>query len=359
MDSPIVSKAPFITLVGLWVTVGILCVICGAILFGLLFHKQMKDDRKKVHLQQKQDMRQYLITRLNMENPTVDDQTIKRHGGHPILVECAIEMLSQLRGNTHIAITRILSEQGVIVEQIRLLQQGTHQEKMRVIALFASLQDDNSLYQLRALLPTPDMTLRILVIEALGQRGDIVSLPNIIDVLSQGGIVASNRLSNVFRKFGYDAIPYLCDVVQKDSFMPLRIAALVALSHLKDDAVLKTLLQLTSHDNQNLRAQAFVALARMEDPRAACVVEAGLKDPAWMVRLQSAVLAGKLKLAERIPELVTLLNDPEWWVRLRAAEALRDLGEAGMAALQEIRATPQEAGTIAGLILDETSGTPS
>lgn len=42
----------------------------------------------------------------------------------------------------------------------------------------------------------------------------------------------------------------------------------------------------------------------------------------------------QLRDERSVPTLLTLLADRSWWVRARAAEALRELGPAGMSALR-------------------------
>src|SRR5262249_607488 len=63
-------------------------------------------------------------------------------------------------------------------------------------------------------------------------------------------------------------------------------------------------------------------------------------DPSWRVRLQAAVVLGKLRDARAVPSLLRALQDENDTVRGLAAQVLGDLGDASaIAALQRARTT--------------------
>jgi HEAT repeat protein len=57
------------------------------------------------------------------------------------------------------------------------------------------------------------------------------------------------------------------------------------------------------------------------------------------VRAQAARALAELRERRSVDALVKLMDDPAWWVRARAAEALRALGEPGLAALRRCAET--------------------
>jgi HEAT repeat protein len=54
------------------------------------------------------------------------------------------------------------------------------------------------------------------------------------------------------------------------------------------------------------------------------------------VRAMAAKALGRIHFQAAVPVLAMAVRDPEWWVRANAAEALRQMGEPGIAALEAL-----------------------
>ncbi len=92
----------------------------------------------------------------------------------------------------------------------------------------------------------------------------------------------------------------------------------------------QALIALAWDRNANVRAAAMETLGSRSGPAVATVVQAGLDDPAWFVRVHAARAVGRVVGAPAAPTIARLLADPQWWVRTAAKDALRMIGSEGV-----------------------------
>lgn len=106
----------------------------------------------------------------------------------------------------------------------------------------------------------------------------------------------------------------------------VQIAAVEACGKLKDREALGQILELTGHDDPDLRKAAILALGEIGEPNVAAKILALLTDHAWRIRCAAALSLGKLRAESAREKLAELAQqDEERLVRQSAAFALEQL----------------------------------
>lgn len=108
----------------------------------------------------------------------------------------------------------------------------------------------------------------------------------------------------------------------------------ILLSFPANDSHLDTTVDIDS-DNLELRISALKYMAHAYKERAIPLLINLLSDKSWEIRAVSNRLLGDLHAIQAINEISKSLKDPIWWVRVNAADALKNLGEAGIQVLNE------------------------
>lgn len=105
-----------------------------------------------------------------------------------------------------------------------------------------------------------------------------------------------------------------------------RLAAAEALRKEKDPDAVPALAAAMRDPDSRVAIAAAQALQVIGDPAIGALAEA-LKDPAWTVRWQAALMLKHLKNRQALEPLVAALQDDYWLVRGTAALALGDIGD--------------------------------
>jgi HEAT repeat protein len=95
------------------------------------------------------------------------------------------------------------------------------------------------------------------------------------------------------------------------------------------------LANLASTGDEEQRIRACRALGRLGRRSSASVMISALADPSPAVRAQAARGLADMREVRSVDALTVLMGDSAWWVRARAADALRALGDPGLAALRD------------------------
>jgi hypothetical protein len=132
-----------------------------------------------------------------------------------------------------------------------------------------------------------------------------------------------------------DAVEALVRVARTDEDDDVRQFAVEALGKLGGDRAAEGALAVTRDEDPWVRAEAFVALDRLDRVSHADRIEAGLEDDHHAVRRNAAISVFKRRGEDALPDLLALVDDPsdrvrEWAVHMlggvdddRAREALR------------------------------------
>ena len=108
-------------------------------------------------------------------------------------------------------------------------------------------------------------------------------------------------------------------------------------------------------DDIEVRIASFKAAATSKLSLTEAEVKLGLKDQIWPVRAQAVKVAAALRMINLIPNLCHCLSDGQWWVRHNSAQALVQLGAAGVEALSYVSqySTDRFARDMAKLVLSD------
>ena len=90
-------------------------------------------------------------------------------------------------------------------------------------------------------------------------------------------------------------------------------------------------------DNESLKLAALKFIAYAEKESAIPILINLLQDSNWETKVVVLNALGYLKAENVIPDIVECLHDENWWVKLSAAQALKNLGDAGEHALTSDR----------------------
>jgi HEAT repeat protein len=131
----------------------------------------------------------------------------------------------------------------------------------------------------------------------------------------------------------------LLEALRQPTFQTARPWLAEALGLTRDGRAERPLVELLAHGDEEGRIRASRALGRLGRPTSSAVLVTALSDPSAAVRAQTARGLAELRDVRSGPALVNLLGDSSWWVRARAADALRSLGEPGLAALRRCAET--------------------
>ena len=107
-----------------------------------------------------------------------------------------------------------------------------------------------------------------------------------------------------------------------------------ALGLARDPRAAPALVALLEVDSAEVRISAARALGRLGGADCVPALIGALASKDWPVRAQAAKSLGALAATAALEPLEGSLSDRAWWVRANAARALRELGEAGIEALQ-------------------------
>lgn len=215
----------------------------------------------------------------------------------------------------------------------------------RAVLLLSRLGTDDAAGLLEPLLRDPDPDVRLAACAGLAELGTPAAADALVAALGAGRMTPERVIERLAAPW---ALAPLLAALEAPPAAPSAggppVRALLArtLGLIGDPAAVTPLVGLlTGGDaHEEERISAARALGEIGDPAAAGVLVDALADSSWPVRAQAAKALGALRAADAVPALAGLLGDPAWWVRSGAARALREIGPAGIAALEEARGHP-------------------
>ena len=166
----------------------------------------------------------------------------------------------------------------------------------------------------------------------LGQAPPIGEmLDSVIGGAERASLLFSDLLQRAVRTQIDEALTALA---RPDLPRPVRVILLQALGASDDDRVLGPLLHVAHSSDPEIRAAALGALGVLGHPGAAVVVESGLADADWRVRLKAIECVRRVGLTEFFAQVMDCADDEVWWVRYRAGQTLMSLAEKDVAKLK-------------------------
>ena len=215
---------------------------------------------------------------------------------------------------------------------------GLTQVRGRTAAIINALDD-----------PHPDV--RAAALDALTDLKDPASLQAIVVRLHDASLHRGRRAA-ALEAFGRECEPFLLDLAAVDPTHRVNYARALALCGTTQSR--PTLSVWAADANPHVRAAAFEALAHvgLDADAARLAIDALNRDEPAVRVMAARALGGWTGAGDAVPSLIRRLDDA-WVVAVRAAESLRSIRPAGLAALTVCASRADLAGLLARQMLWE------
>jgi HEAT repeat protein len=258
-----------------------------------------------------------------------------------VLRTMLLRLALDLRGDGSRNIADLYRALGLLEVELQGLGSWRARRRAAAAANLATLRMPRIQRHLVRALDDPARTVRIALIQAIGEVGDRRALVALVRRLGERSPTVVRQVEQVLVERGREVVPEIVAYAETSPKLRGRRAAVEVLGLLRAPLAADLLLDLVRHPDHELRIRAVKAAAAIGDPRFLDAFHELLADPAWVVRCQAAKGLGTLGSATSVPLLRAALGDDHWWVRFYAAVALAELGEPGYAALQAAVADPE------------------
>lgn len=254
-----------------------------------------------------------------------------------VVTDLSLELIQLVRGAERDAFIANATRLGVPQRLARQMRSWSQRERAIALQGLAQLDDPVSRAALWRALDDRNRDIRLAAAQALAGKREQLDAQDLVRRLGLGSEQPSRTMVGLFRMIAEtqpDEIKAL--VLQPDQNLEVRVAAIEALSNTGDYSLVPVIksLALEAADGSEELPRYLHALGKLGHPGGREAVLAGLSSESMAARAAAARAAGRIALVDSAERLGELLNDREWWVRFRAAEALIDLGEAGLSRLR-------------------------
>ena len=252
----------------------------------------------------------------------------------PALIESCLQYFRNLTGDDKEHLVRILEIWNVETAILNILNSGRRGYKIRALSLLSFLRSDTSIGALEDALDDPDPYIKLSTIRCLARRDSRISLPKILETLSQLEWQTATPMADAFQRFDVEIIPDLEAVVSSSEPPMLRLAALQALAYLKPVSTELNLSSCLKDPNEDIRAAAVTLAGFVSSQSGEDVVAIGLRDSSPVVRIRAVKALMVNQRIDLLAQLHDCLEDTNWWVRYWAGHAIYNLGESGIEILK-------------------------
>jgi hypothetical protein len=259
----------------------------------------------------------------------------------PVLRMMLLHLALDLRGEESLAIAELFRALGLLDIELQALSAWRARRRAAAASNLATLRMPGIQHALIRVLNDRDRSVRVALIQALGEIGDRPALIALVHRLGERNPAVVRQVEHVLIERGREVVPEIVAYAETTPKLRGRRAAVEVLGLLRAPLAADLLLELVRHPDRELRIRAVKAAAAIGDPRFLDALQELLADPVWEVRCQAAKGLGSLGSPASVPLLRAALGDDHWWVRFYAAVALAELGESGHAALQAAVTDPE------------------
>ncbi|MCV3238645.1 HEAT repeat domain-containing protein [Mesorhizobium sp. ZC-5] len=340
-------------LVYIWtlsIVIGLIALVIMAVLVVLRVFHERRHARDEI-------LRRKLMTSLIRFSEDGERQTLMpvlKEIPAAIVADSGFEFLSLLRGGERRRIEEAFAETSLPDFVRKRLRKGNEAERIHSAEILTAFPGAASVDALLEALGDNSRELRIAAAISLNALGALPPLQTVLERIGPKGL-RSHRLIDLFESLPAErGNELLANALKADGAPFVRAAAVEALSLSEDYRFLVALEDLARDPSPEVAAAALRALGRSGHPGASGTVLAALGSADWEVRREAAEASGRIGIVEAVEPLTSLLGDGEWAVRYAAGKSLREIGPAGMEALQ--RAATEESSRsqrTASLILSE------
>jgi len=260
-----------------------------------------------------------------------------------ILLSLVTEMMRGITGTMRDQLIDLLDKNIDQQRMARGLRTGAPEDRAKIAARLFWAKSSVVQDALRDAISDPNPQVVLAAINSLISTGQTLSLIDIVPKLEARRMLGHRAVRDIFRKLApHNAAALLALIDDKDP--AVAVLAIDALARMPSPAALRRLAHIVAmHPNVDVRATAVRTIGLMNDRAFDGAVLGALADPAWEVKGQAAIAAGRMRVMDALPILEGLARDSNWWLQLRSTQALARLGERGVAILESLRADPEHA----------------
>lgn len=247
-----------------------------------------------------------------------------------------VERMALLRGTGRDYLVRLAASLGLVDRYLRDLRSRHKWRRAQAAENLGFFGGERAVDPLGALLSDRDETVRAVAARALARIGTRGATELLARTLNDPSDLTRLRAAENLERLGDLAVGPLSKMLSQLTSQGAVMAARVLGNLRARDArpALRHAMRFTWDDN--VRAQATLALGRIGDPTDVPLILKSARHRSWPVRAQAANALGLMGEVETLPVLEGLAADREWWVRLNACKALANMGPSGEGALLEI-----------------------
>jgi HEAT repeat protein len=262
----------------------------------------------------------FLIACSNEQVIDLEQLETDARGGDPQAVEQIVELLADREKGIADRVYPVIVEIGPRAVPVLLTQVQSADKQVReyVIAALGTLKVIESVPAISNVLASQNLERRYVAAWALGEIGTKECLAPLVGAL--------NDSNSEVRRYATRALIKLNQLAVQPLINYLNIAsgegaagAIRALGDIADKQALDALL---AHARTEQRAEAFLALGKLRDPKAESVLIAGLEDAEAEARMNAAMALGPLGGDAAAKALGTTLEDDVHVVREWSARSL-------------------------------------
>ena len=286
----------------------------------------------------------------------VGDELLAAGRRHPdVIADLLLAPLRTARGGLVDRSRQIARALGLVARWMGDLDSAQFARRATAAHALGLVADPDAVVALVGALDDEDEEVRSATIEALGLIGDPATLSELVRRLPDASRYQRVRLVEALRQFGPAVTPTLVDHALRHVNDKATVAELIGL--IGGTGGIEALVPWLSDAQPPVRAAALGAIGTLGlDDRTFYHALRALDDPDPSARAAAARAVGRSRRPQAALYIARRLDD-EWAVAASAARALRLLGPAGRAALEQRRDDGGQAGTLARQMLWEMSST--
>lgn len=225
-----------------------------------------------------------------------------------------------LRGDAKQRLNALAGRLGVDRFAWRLLHGRHLADRLLAATTLGHLRDPNAWDALLEMLDSENTLVSLVSARALISIDPAAALPLILPVIRDREDWSTPRVADLFMEAGPEAVSSPIEEAIASSppeQVPKLIAVLPEVALPVSERIVSRLLREPTDDRIK-----SICLRILGNPRDLPVVRELVTHPRWHVRMNAAVVLGRMGLPQDRDVLVAMLSDSQWWVRYRAAQAL-------------------------------------
>lgn len=307
---------------------------------GLIVHRARRNRREIVEAGRREELKKLAWELMDRPDRLFLLKSQIKPNDRRLLIQLFSELLQKIRGKyaeRFVSLMRIL---GLMEECLQRLNDRPWWVRAEACTVLGAFNDLNVKLALYRALEDPIMEVRVEAARSLVRQDAVRSVAELVNRLVIGESMPSLAVIDLLRNLSRSAVREFLELLDQSPKVGVKLVAIDALGHSGDLDTVPALLHYYDHPSQLIRLAAMQALSLLRDPRALAAVLLAMTDFDWEVRAQAATAAGEIGASEAIPLLEQLLEDEHWWVRYHAGAALHNIGELGILALNEIASRP-------------------